>query len=197
MIDYGLLNGSIEFYENKEYQRIESPWTVSEYIKKLTAPQDSSDVNFKLEHNDKCLVASGEQSFLYLYLKDFLPKGRFQTITPCFRYENFDHLHTKYFMKNELIITDEVSKKALDEMIFDCLLFFRQFFDKKRLEKIKTEEGYDIVVYSKDQMDSYELGSYGIRKCDFLTWIYGTGCAEPRTSTLMKKFKKWDTTKTK
>jgi hypothetical protein len=46
---------------------------------RITKPKDR--ISFQLKHNDKCLVASGEQSFLYLYLKDFLPKGKFQAIT--------------------------------------------------------------------------------------------------------------------
>lgn len=32
-----------------------------------------------------------------------------------------------------------------------------------------------------------ELGSYGIRTCDYLEYIYGTGCAEPRLSQTIKK----------
>ena len=50
------------------------------------------------------------------------------------------------------------------------------------LEIIKTDIGYDITINGE------ELGSYGIRKCEFLKWIYGTGCAEPRLSTLIKKY---------
>src|SRR4051812_17183406 len=104
MIDYKLLDDSIIYYEGKGFKRIESPWAVSENVDNITKPFDR--VSFQLKHNNKCLVASGEQSFLYLYLKGFLPHGQFQTITPCFRFESFDFLHTKYFMKNELIKTD-------------------------------------------------------------------------------------------
>ena len=34
--------------------------------------------------------------------------------------------------------------------------------------------------------DGIELGSYGVRECEFVRWIYGTGLAEPRFSTLLK-----------
>ena len=41
------------------------------------------------------------------------------------------------------------------------------------------KELYDIDYHG------IELGSYGIRHCQFLNWIYGTGCAEPRLSKVM------------
>jgi hypothetical protein len=180
MINYKLLDESILFYHNKGFNRIEVPWTVSEYIDNITKPKDR--ISFQLKHNNKCLVASGEQSFLYLYLKDFLPKGRFQAITPCYRYESFDYLHTKYFMKNELIITDVVNNVELDKIIIDALDFYKQFFSKNDLDTIKTNDGFDITV------QGIELGSYGIRECEFLKWIYGTGCAEPRLSKLIENY---------
>lgn len=75
MINYKIIADSIDYYENNGFIRIESPWTVSEYVDNLTKPKDR--ISFQLKHNNKCLVASGEQAFLYLYLKDFLPKGQF------------------------------------------------------------------------------------------------------------------------
>lgn len=180
MIDYKLLDESLSFYESKGFKRIEAPWTVSQYVDDLTRPKDR--IPFELKHNDKRLVASGEQSFLYLYLKEFLPLGQFQTITPCYRYESFDYLHTKYFMKNELIKTDVVNKSELDKVIVTVLEFYYQFFHKNNLDTVKTSDGFDIVV------NGIELGSYGIRECEFLKWIYGTGCAEPRMSKLIKQY---------
>lgn len=41
---------------------------------------------------------------------------------------------------------------------------------------VGTTDGYDITY------KGIELGSYGMRKCEFLEWVYGTGCAEPRLS---------------
>lgn len=179
MIDYKLLDDSISFYSVNGYQRIESPWTVSEKVDNITKPSDR--ISFQLKHNNKCLVASGEQSFLYLYLKNFLPKGQFQTITPCFRFEAFDFLHTKYFMKNELIKTDVVNEAELKKMVDNSLVFYRKYFPYDKITVVNTDEGYDILCNGKD-----ELGSYGIRSCEFLDWIYGTACAEPRTSSLIK-----------
>ncbi len=180
MIDYKLLDDSLRHYEARGFKRIEAPWTVSEFVDNITKPQDR--ISFQLKHNDKCLVASGEQSFLYLYLKEFLPKGQFQTITPCYRNESFDFLHTKYFMKNELIKTDIVTKEALEDIVYQAQIFFTKFFSLDDIKAIKTDDGYDITVCG------IELGSYGIRSCSYLDWIYGTACAEPRTSSLIKLY---------
>lgn len=179
MINYKLLDESIKFYEAKGFQRVESPWTVSEQVDNITKPSDR--ISFQLKHNNKCLVASGEQSFLYLYLKGFLPKGQFQSITPCFRFEAFDFTHTKYFMKNELIKTDVINQLELTNIVDKALSFYQQFF-KEGLEIVTTDIGFDIEIHGK------ELGSYGIRSCEFLDWIYATGCAEPRTSSLIKLY---------
>jgi seryl-tRNA synthetase len=178
MIDYNLIQKSINFYEEYGFQRVESPWTVSEQVDNITRPV--SAMPFKLNHNGKCLVASGEQSFLYMYLKGFLPRGEFQTVTPCFRFESFDFLHTKYFIKNELIKTDKVDQTELDMVVEIALRFYKKLIPKA--EVVATEIGYDIEVNGK------ELGSYGIRECEFLKWIYATGCAEPRTSSLINLY---------
>jgi len=180
MINYAILDESLKYYGSQGFQRIELPWMVSEEIDAITRPEDK--IPFKLVHNNKNLVASGEQSFLYLYLKNFLPKGMFQGITPCFRNESFDFLHSKYFMKNELIKTDVVDTNELDKIIEICFGFYAKHFNKNDLKIIKTDIGYDIEIFGN------ELGSYGIRECRFLKWIYGTGCAEPRTSNLIKLY---------
>jgi len=85
-------------------------------------------------------------------------------------------------MKNELIKTDIVNKSELDKVIVIALDFFKKFFNKNDLDTIKTDNGYDITV------KGIELGSYGIRECEFLNWIYGTGCAEPRLSKLINLY---------
>jgi hypothetical protein len=113
-----------------------------------------------------------------MYNKGFLPKGRFQTITPCFRDERFDSWHTKYFIKNELINTDNTGIDGLSMMILYARLFLEEIFGAGKIDiiEIKKDLEYDLCFRG------IELGSYGIRKCEFLSWIYGTGIAEPRTS---------------
>lgn len=78
MINYQYIQDSIEYYEENGFLRIEAPWTVSEKVSDITKPDGALNMQFK--HNDKCFVASGEQSFLYLYLKEFLPKGQYQNV---------------------------------------------------------------------------------------------------------------------
>jgi len=177
MINYGLLSESTIYYQSKGFTRIEVPWTVSKPICDITRPTDKS--SYELKHNNKVLVGSGEQSFLYLYLKGFLPYGKYQAITPCFRDEQFDFCHSKYFMKNELIITNSVNNNTLNQLVDIAFDFFYDHINEKsklQLHSVKTNEGYDILY------KGYEIGSYGIRQCEFLTWIYGTALAEPRFS---------------
>lgn len=173
MIDYALLDKSIQHYEKYDFIRIESPWLVTDYVDQITRPKDA--IPYHIPNKNKNFVASGEQSLLYLYLKEYLPMGRFQTITPCLRNDPFDLTHTKYFMKNELIITDKVSEETLDFMMHRALEFFRKEVSQQ-VVPLKTDDGYDLML------GDVELGSYGIRHTEFLSWVYGTGCAEPRTS---------------
>ena len=185
MISFKNLADSIEYYQSNRYIRIEAPWLVPPCIDDITKPADKE--HYMLKHNDKCLVASGEQSFLYLYLKENLPKGKFQTITPCFRDERYDLYHEKYFMKNELIITDVINNESLEKIIDDAYNFFNSKLSNiGSLSIDKTDIGYDINCTVFGYNKPVELGSYGIRECEFLKWIYGTGCAEPRLSKLQE-----------
>lgn len=212
MINYRILNDSIEYYERHGFQRIESPWTVTKAISDITKPMDKSE--FTIKEKNKVLVASGEQSFLYLANKGFLPKGKFLTVTPCFRDDPFDELHTKYFMKNELIITDNVCNNELRKMVNLARNFFRQYCllpkendgylidskDKDDVKIINTVNEGNFIMPEIDPNENYqyqsydlsyrgiELGSYGIRKCGFLHWIYGTGCSEPRLTRVLKTY---------
>jgi hypothetical protein len=177
MIDYLVLADSQDFYGKLGYKNIETPWTVSKAVSDITRPKDL--IPYKLEHNSKCLVGSGEQSFLYMMIKGFLTPGSYQTITPCFRDESFDTMHHKCFMKNELIVTDDVTPRSLGRVMHYALEFFRRYLPDASLDKM-GDLSFDIVW--KD----YELGSYGIRHHDHLSWIYGTGVAEPRLSNVIK-----------
>jgi len=181
MIDYARLDRSLNFYEEAGFKRIEAPWTVTKAISSITKPQGKTD--WEITGKDKVLVASGEQSFLYLYLKGFLPKGKYQTITPCFREEPFDQTHSKYFIKNELIITDEVNTKTLVDVINVCKEFYENELETS-VDLVKTEFGFDLEV------NGIEIGSYGIRSCEYLDWIYATGLAEPRFSIIKNIVKK-------
>lgn len=179
LIDYGKIDRSVEFYEKEGFKRIEAPWWVPEQIMMLTAPKDhmGPDFLYKLEKNKKCLVASAEQSFLYMANQGLLAPGKYQAVSPCFRDEVQGPGRRKFFIKNELIATDKVEKTDLLDIIGLSMSFLAQEVpDKNLLETVKTEEGYDI------NYDGIEVGSYGIRENPILKWIYATGVAEPRLS---------------
>lgn len=181
MINYLRLGKSLEFYEKKGYKRVEAPWWVPKGIMDITSPQENLSKGYFLEKNQKELVASGEQSFLYLANQGLLPDGKYQTITPCFRDEVQGSIRRKFFMKNELIISGSTKRSDLVKIIDDSFNFFRtQVSDKNLLEVVKTDQGFDI------EYDGIEIGSYGIRSCSFLDWIYGTGLAEPRFTRALK-----------
>lgn len=178
MIDYSLIAHALKYYEFLGYRRIETPWLVSKEINNITAPKDVEQYYVYKGGKEKTLVASGEQSFLYLINKGFLPKeGRFVTCTPCFRNEDFDLTHSKYFLKVELIVVGESVESYLNTVKLDC----RRFFDNYvKCEEIQTDIGYDLIA------NGIEVGSYGIRSVPGLaTWVYGTGLAEPRFSRVM------------
>lgn len=184
MINYQNIQDSIEYFQMNGYKRIETPWTVTDAVSALTKPKDRED--WKISNKNKVLVASAEQGFLYMALKGFLAEGKFQSVSPCFRDEAFDLTHTKYFIKNELIITEKsyVFDVALEKMVDDAM----DFFGRKLVTQKEWEEGKLLIKkktgdYSYDiEYKGIELGSYGIRETEILTYVYGTACAEPRLS---------------
>jgi hypothetical protein len=178
MINYGLIQNSIYFYERAGYLRVESPWTVTEAISNITKPEWAT--SFTIKEKNKVLVASGEQSFLAMYNKGFLPLGQFQTVTPCFRDDAFSLVHTKYFVKNELIKTDRTTHDDLMKVINVAWAYFKYVAGPDVKLKELDDGTYDLYL------GDIELGSYGIRTCPFLTWIYGTGIAEPRLTRAME-----------
>ena len=184
MINYGIIHAATDFYAKHGFQRVEVPWTVTKEISDITKPPEKRD--FQLVHeNGKVLVGSAEQSFLYQYAKGFLPLSKYLAITPCFRFESITSPdHSKYFIKAELIQTDAVSFNDLRAVIDVAFQFFSQYLPPNEGLAIKQTDlnQFDIEFRGK------ELGSYGIRSCDFLTWIFATGVAEPRLSQTLYLF---------
>lgn len=176
-IDYKKISDSINFYDLHGFKRVEAPWWVPMEIMAITAPKGKEGGDYYLPKNNKCLVASAEQSFLYLANQGLLPKGRYQATSPCFRDETQGPMRRKFFIKNELIITDVVNEEILHKTIELALNFFKTIVPNPDLLQIfEDNSGFDI------EYGGIELGSYGIRSCSFLDWIYATGCAEPRLS---------------
>lgn len=179
MINYGNIAESVSYYEDKGYKQIEVPWMIPTSASNITKPVGCKD--FCIADSDLVLPASGEQSFLSMYMNGYLPLGKFQTVTPCFRHDPIDSIHHLWFLKNELINTQEVTTQTMLGMVTHAKNFFESILEDK----------VDIVEVAGQGIDleykGVELGSYGIRKCDFLNWVYGTGCAEPRLSFAREK----------
>lgn len=171
-INYFLLTDSLRYYQDIGFKYLNVNWSVDKGITAITKPKEKKD--FYL--NDKCLVASGEQSFLDLIINKNLQKGKYCCITPCFRDESeIDYLHNTYFMKVELINTIDISTDSLMTTINSCLLFFNNNGLECKIVQLSDNE-FDIV----DCKNGIEIGSYGIRKYDDIEWIFATGLAEPR-----------------
>jgi hypothetical protein len=66
-------------------------------------------------------------------------------------------------MKNELIQTDSVSFSELSKITELCLNFFKRYIPNVNI--IDTKIGFDI------EYKGNELGSYGIRECEFLKFF--------------------------
>lgn len=172
-IDYDKIGHAISFYKCG-YPYIDVPWVASKPVADLTRPEGASEFPYR----DQMLVASGEQSFLQLIADGKLSKGKYMCVTPCFRHEDpISEGSRLFFMKAELINTEDTTKNALDEMITWAVDFFELYVLCKIIPT--GENTYDILT----RKTGIELGSYGIRQEPLIgSWVYGTACAEPRLS---------------
>lgn len=169
-IDYRRIIEALDYYEKIGYKYIDVDWAVDPSVSAQTKPTDHKDFFI----NDKVLVASAEQSFIQKIVDSNLQKGRYCAITPCFRDDVKDSMHSNYFMKLELIETEIVNTVMLHSMGVDAFNFYKKYVPC-RIMKI-DDTHIDIVT----QDNEYKLGSYGIRNIDNFSYIYGTGLAEPR-----------------
>ena len=174
-IDYLKIADALIFYQELGYKLIEVPWVISEEAERITGHPHPRCTSFLGDH-----VASAEQSFLELILRKELPEGKYVACTPCFRNDNCDEIHHKWFIKVELInflgyktIPSDKAAILTDQIIQDAMLFYKRYTE---IGLLKTDIGMDITA--KD----IELGSYGYREHNDFSWIYGTGIAEPRLS---------------
>lgn len=158
------------------FKYIEVPWLVSEKAIRSTF---SGIITPTMK--DLYTVGSAEQSFVQLQLDGKLPIGRYMSMTPCFRDEALlDKLHQQHFMKLELYVTENINEKTFNELVklaqlvSLCLADENHDYTMDDIMIIKNGGNRDIEI------NGIEVGSYGIREYEGTTWIYGTGCAEPR-----------------
>lgn len=196
MIDYELLGHAQHFYSGRGHQYVEVPWRVTPEIIGITHKVTYEDQqNYSV--GDKMLIGSGEQGFLYLWAKGYLPPGKYQTITPCFRKDPHDLTHTKQFMKLELF--DNTYTENAKEIMDAAMAFFNTVaqnnlqLDNGHFISIPTQgvPNLDVPNTTYDiECEGIEMGSYGVRKCQLGKWVYGTGIAEPRFSRTLKSLTK-------
>lgn len=177
-INYTRLAAAQNFYKGRGYQNIETPWAVTPQAIRATLPitQRMTDSAIGV------LVGSGEQGFIQQMVDGTLMPGKYQTTTPCFRFEDsYNDLTRRYFMKTELIwYNPEENRSAYETVLNDAMSCFFEISDATTFDAVQTEEGFDIMH------NGIELGSYGVRQMDGKhVWVFGTGLAEPRFSIAM------------
>jgi hypothetical protein len=202
VISYQRLAEAERYYRIRGYEPVDVSWHVSDKAIRMTCPREG--LYFPLEDqtgiNHGSLVASAEQSFIQMMLDGTLKPGKYQAISPCFRGDLIDEWHQLYFMKLELcIFLGLVDPMDIDQwetehwqMYEDAESFFRSFVPVLGIcqEPIITLDYPQYCIDICSVNPRIELGSYGIRyHPDVGSWIYGTGCAEPRLSQVIEKSK--------
>lgn len=176
-IRWDLIARALDVYTSRfDYRYIEVPWIVSDEAVGVTLPPGRSG----LRCEDGPLVGSAEQSFIQLMFDGTLKPGRYVAASPCFRDDDVDELHGRYFFKVELIefahTRIEDWGDAVERVAQEALSFYRSTYDGRDAGIVPTAQGLDI------ELRGIELGSYGYRTYKDFAWVYGTGFAEPRFS---------------
>ncbi len=176
-IRWDLVGRALDVYQaHFDYSYIEVPWIVGDEAVNVTLPPGRR--GFRCE--DGPLVGSAEQSFIQLALDGALQPGRYVAASPCFRDDDVDEQHARYFFKVELIEFERAPIEdwgdAVERMAQEALSFYRGIYEARDAEIVPTPQGLDI------ELGGIELGSYGYRPYKDFAWVYGTGFAEPRFS---------------
>lgn len=177
VINWRLIVLAQGYYESLGYQYVETPWMVpTTYTEKTKPFKDKSFVldSDLFENQSNELVGSAEQGFLYFIDHNKMKPGKYLSISPCFRTDNYDELHQPWFLKLELIIVGPTDKDSVNSILEDSFKFFKTI-TKGNLEIINLpDKSYDI------NLNGIEIGSYGLRTINNTNYIYGTGLALPR-----------------
>lgn len=180
-INWKLLHEASHYYSSFfTYQ--ETPYLIPKEYSTYTKPHcdESYILNqglFKTQPHE--LVGSAEQGFIYLLLQNKLSSDKLYSISPCFRTEEYDNTHQPWFIKLELFhISDK--KSDLEDMINKAMIFFKNYYCPIILEKT-ADNSFDLLI------NDIEIGSYGMRKIENTSFIYGTGLALPRFEIAIKE----------
>lgn len=186
-INWKLFSEALDFYQGCGYKYIEVPWTVTPEILDITKPPKAASYKVDTGH----LVGSAEQSFLQLLSEDKLGTGNFCALTPCFRSETtYNEFTRHYFMKLELINIPDPNEyeqvPAFIKLCDDAYLFFTYQLKKHGIKDIDSCKRVYIEHKQWDlNINGHEVGSYGYRQYENLSWHYGTGLAEPRFTSVL------------
>ena len=184
-IDWVLLAKSVAHFQALSYKQVEVPWAVPEQYSSPTRPHcDQSFVldNAMFESQPHELVGSAEQGFCYLLATGNLEPGKYCSISPCFRVDDFDALHLPWFMKLELChILDETEDASAElcSMLNQCAAWYDR--NGGTCEVVAIDDTFDLNV------NGIEVGSYGVRTVGATRYIYGTGLALTRFTIAIKK----------
>lgn len=188
MINWTELVQSANYYGTIGYTMVDVPWVVSRKIAMATCPSE----DFLVTSNLGELVGSAEQGFLQLDHDGLLGEGKFMAISPCFRVEEvLDDLHQNYFAKLELYVNEGELFGAMEKMAESARTSARGQFHRMSMAQgvilpvpilEETDAGFDLTA------GGIELGSFGVRTFEDVSWAFGTGHAEPRMSSTINKF---------
>lgn len=180
-MDYTALAEAIKFYVNNHgFLYVDLPWVVRDEVCDLTRPNGADPI--RISHIEGEVVASGEQSFLQLFLDGRIKRGkRYVGCSPCFRDEKeLSSLTRPYFMKVELFCP---GSDDIDLTLRPAFEFFSQHIYFADLSNVIVGDSQVDIFYKK----RIELGSYCVyEKSPVGKWVCGTGCAEPRFSRCVK-----------
>ncbi len=187
-LDWARIVQSANFYHTVGFQQVDVPWMVDRQFSMATCP----DARFLVSTDMGDLVGSAEQGFIQQDYLGLLGKGKFQSITPCFRKEDvLDDFHQTTFLKLELYVNDgdlftemarmaDLAKTVARGMVHEMTIKTDIILPVPIL--IEVEGGLDLT------MGGIELGSFGVRSFEHVSWAFGTGHAEPRLSSTIKHF---------
>ena len=184
-IDWRVIANAVEHYVGLGFTSIEVPWVVPDEVAAATAPAHVRPLTTR----DGTLVGSAEQSLLHLAATGSIGPGRYVAVSPCFRDDAPDVLHGRHFVKVELMhLWPEGDPWAVrNEVILQARGFF---LSQGVLATIDPNPGGELGQFDlvSPPPSGVELGSYGVRTATLggreILWVYGTGVAEPRFSTV-------------
>lgn len=164
-----LIYSAMSFFKDKGYRFITVPMLVDEDVVNLTLPSDCA----AKYHNDKCYVGSAEQSIYQLIKEGKDLPSKVLAITPCQRDDTIDEFHQEIFLKIELACTDNTV--TYHDIAIDVMEYYNTLTDNaKYVDFTDFDNTCDIEI------NTIEVGSYGMREYNGRIIHFGTGLALPR-----------------